>query len=76
MKFEEALKAMREGKSATMKYSKGFYFLDYVKNKKNGKYDIRLYYQEEGKVTQRLKQINTRFITMFDWEVIEDVAED
>lgn len=72
MRFEEVLPALRARKSATMKYSKGFYFLDYVKNKKNGKYDIRLYYQEEGKVTQRLKQINIRFITMFDWEIVDE----
>ena len=75
MRFEDVLPALRAGKSATLKYSKGVYFLDYVKNKSNSKYDIRLYYQEEGKVTQRLKQINTRFITMFDWEIV-NVAED
>ena len=72
MRFEEALKEMRGGKCACMSYQNGYYFLDYVKNKKNGKYDIRLYFQEEGKVTQRVKQINTRFITMFDWEVLDD----
>ena len=24
------------------------------------------------KVTQRVKQINTRFITMFDWEIVDE----
>ena len=72
MRFEDVLPALRDGKSATLKYSKGVYFLDYVKNKYDSKYDIRLYYQEEGKVTQRVKQINTRFITMFDWEIVDE----
>lgn len=72
MKFESALKAMRSGQDVRMSYQKGFYFMRPVRNKSNGKMDMRIYYQRSGEFTQRVTQMNVRFLTMADWEIVED----
>ena len=71
MKFEEALKAMREGKEVSLKNSYGTYFMRLHITSKGHK-DFRIYYKSpDGKICQ-VPHFKTRYLTTYDWEVIED----
>lgn len=73
MKFEDALKAMREGKKVKLKKSNNIYFMATVPtnhSKSNG-FDVRIYCRANGKVS-RVTKFGTRYLTMLDWEVVDD----
>lgn len=72
IKFSQALEAMLRGKRAKLKNGKAIYSIRYYQNRLTQRDDYRMYVENtEGKVS-RVREINVRFITMFDWEILND----
>ena len=71
MRFEEALKAMREGKK--VKYHEEIYFIDEDED------TLRRYQEEDGILDTETSWLACLYggdILSEDWEVVKDVAED
>lgn len=76
MRFEDALKAMRDGKRIQIPSGNFGFFLK-EKISKKGTKDLCLYRfdkRPKGEIfkVQRIKELNVHYITMFDWEMVED----
>lgn len=77
MKFEEALKCMREGKKIQIPSGNFGFFLK-EKKSNNGIEDLCLYRFDRHPIHkkifkhQRIRELNVHYITMFDWEVINE----
>lgn len=71
MKFEEALKAMREGKEVRLGKSTGSYFMQTHTTSK-GNTDVRIYYKSADGKKMRVTNIKVKFLTMLEWSIIED----
>lgn len=76
MRFEQALQAMREGKKIQIPSGNFGFFLK-EKISKKGIKDLCLYRfdkrpnREIFKV-QRIRELNVHYITMFDWEIVDE----
>ena len=72
MRFEQALQAMRAGKEVKLVKSTGSYFMQAHYQKKQTPVDLRIYYKSaDGKIC-RVKDFGVRYLTMLDWEIVED----
>lgn len=76
MKFEQALKAMREGKKIQIPSGNFGFFLK-EKISKKGIKDLCLYRfdrRPKGEIfkVQRIRELNVHHITMFDWEIVDE----
>lgn len=72
MKFEEALKAMRAGKEVKLTKSTGSFFMQAHEQKKQIPYDLRIYYKSADGKVQRIRQFGVRYLTMLDWEIVDE----
>lgn len=72
VKFSQALEAMIRGKRAKLKNGKAVYSICYYQNKLTQRDDLRMYVENTVGKVSRVREINVRFITMFDWEILDD----
>lgn len=77
MKFEQALKVMREGKKIQIPSGNFGFFLK-EKISKKGTKDLLLYRFDRNPKTKeiyrytRIRELNVHYITMFDWEILNE----
>jgi hypothetical protein len=71
MKFEEALKAMREGKKVTLPKEGSAKFFLKPHTSKKGTEKLLLMCKHQ-KTTERVKTINATLITTADWEIVDN----
>lgn len=77
MKFENALKHLRKGKRIQIPSGNFGFFLK-EKISKSGIKDLCLYRFDRDTRTkeiykyQRIKELNVHYITMFNWEIVND----
>lgn len=72
VKFSQALEAMIRGKRAKLKNGKAVYSIRCYQNRLTQRDDMRMYVENTVGKVSRVREINVRFITMFDWEIIDD----
>lgn len=71
MRFEEALKGMIGGKNATFARCTGFFFVRCV-IRKNGKNELRLYYQTPEGFISRQHKLGVGWVLNCDWRYVDN----